>query len=75
MPVHAGERGAENFGPLYNPVGSVPVDHLPMKTAPRQIVAFGGGGLSMEVAITCLGDRGVVPAAPIPEALSTAVAA
>ena len=31
--------------------------------------------VEMRIATTFLGDRGVVPAAPIPEALSTAVAA
>jgi len=29
----------------------------------------------MRIATTFLGDRGAVPAAPVPEALSTAVAA
>jgi peptidase E len=56
MPVHAGERAAENFGPLYNPRDPVSADHLGMKTAPRQIVAFGGGGFSMESGNPLLDD-------------------
>jgi dipeptidase E len=54
--VHAGERDGENFGPLYNPDGAVPVDHFSMETAPRQIVAFGGGGFSMESGNPLLDD-------------------
>jgi peptidase E len=37
-----------NFGPLYNDARPACGDHLAMKTAVRQIVAFGGGGFSME---------------------------
>ncbi len=46
-PVHAGEGVAENFGPLYNNAATGRRDHLSMETL-RQIVAFGGGGFSME---------------------------
>jgi dipeptidase E len=46
--VHAGERAAGIFGPLYNDRGGAPGDHSGMDAAPRQIVAFGGGGFSME---------------------------
>ena len=46
--VHAGERTASNFGPLSNDENAARRDHLTMKTTPRQIVAFGGGGFSME---------------------------
>ena len=56
MPVHAGERDTGNFGPLYNPARPIRVDHLAMKTAPRQIVAFGGGGFSMESGNPLLDD-------------------
>ncbi len=56
MPVHAGEPATENFGPLYNAAGPVRVDHSWMKTAPRQIVAFGGGGFSMESGNPLLDD-------------------
>jgi dipeptidase E len=56
MPVHAGERDTQNFGPLYNRCGWIPVDHLVMKTVPRQIVAFGGGGFSMESGNPLLDD-------------------
>ena len=55
-PVHAGERAARNFGPLYNRSRSISADHLPMKTVPRQIVAFGGGGFSMESGNRLLDD-------------------
>jgi dipeptidase E len=56
MPVHAGEAATQNFGPLYNRSRSISVDHLPMKTVPRQIVAFGGGGFSMESGNPLLDD-------------------
>ena len=56
MPVHPGERDRRNFGPLYNRFRSIRVDHLTMKTAPRQIVAFGGGGFSMESGNPLLDD-------------------
>ncbi len=56
MPVHAGERGTQNFGPLYNLCESPAVDHLGMRTVPRQIVAFGGGGFSMESGNPLLDD-------------------
>lgn len=49
-----GARG--NFGPLYNPAGPVSADHSSMQTAPRQIVAFGGGGFSMESGNPLLDD-------------------
>ena len=42
---------------------------LPARRRPAQRV------VEMRIATTFLGDRGVVPAAPVPEALSTAVAA
>jgi peptidase E len=42
-----GERATEKFGPLYKRISSRYGDHLGMKTL-RQIVAFGGGGFSME---------------------------
>jgi dipeptidase E len=51
-----GERGTRNFGPLYNRRRPIPVDHLGMKTVPRQIVAFGGGGFSMESGNPLLDD-------------------
>ena len=37
-----------NFGPLYKDAVAPRGDHLTMRKAPRQIVAFGGGGFSME---------------------------
>jgi len=46
--VHAGERAGPNFGPLYNDDGPVCRHHSAMETPLRQIVAFGGGGFSME---------------------------
>jgi dipeptidase E len=33
---------------MYKDAASAPGDHLTMQTSPRQIVAFGGGGFSME---------------------------
>jgi peptidase E len=54
--VHAGEPPAENFGPLYNDAASRRDDHLAMEKAPRQIVAFGGGGFSMESGNPLLDD-------------------
>jgi peptidase E len=56
MAVHAGERAIRNFGPLYNPGGALAVNHLSMQTVPRQIVAFGGGGFSMESGNPLLDD-------------------
>jgi dipeptidase E len=55
-PVHAGERAEANFGPLYNDGGRGRRDHFSMETAPRQIVAFGGGGFSMESGNPLLDD-------------------
>jgi len=46
--VHAGGGGRANFGPLYKRPGLACREHLTMETAARQIVAFGGGGFSME---------------------------
>jgi dipeptidase E len=54
--VHAGERVAENFGPLYNDAAGRRDDHLAMEKVPRQIVAFGGGGFSMESGNPLLDD-------------------
>jgi peptidase E len=54
--VHAGERFAANFGPLYNDGAGRGDDHLTMETTPRQIVAFGGGGFSMESGNPLLDD-------------------
>ena len=54
--VHAGEHSASNFGPLSNDENLVRRDHLTMKTTPRQIVAFGGGGFSMESGNPLLDD-------------------
>jgi dipeptidase E len=51
-----GQRQRRNFGPLYNRGGRAWVDHLFMETAPRQIVAFGGGGFSMESGNPLLDD-------------------
>jgi len=45
-----------NFGPLSKDSASAPGDHLRMKTTPRQIVAFGGGGFSMESGNPLLDD-------------------
>ncbi len=45
-----------NFGPLYNDSAAAPRHHLTMKTTPRQIVAFGGGGFSMESGNPLLDD-------------------
>jgi len=56
MPVHAGEPDTQNFGPLYKLADAISVDHLPMQTLPRQIVAFGGGGFSMESGNPLLDD-------------------
>jgi hypothetical protein len=36
------------LGPLYNRAGAKRRNHLSMTTPVRQIVAFGGGGFSME---------------------------
>jgi peptidase E len=46
--VHVGERRSPNFGPLYNDGAVARGDHLTMERTLRQIVAFGGGGFSME---------------------------
>jgi len=54
--VHAGERADANFGPLYNDRGRIRDDHLTMEKVPRQIVAFGGGGFSMEAGNPLLDD-------------------
>jgi peptidase E len=54
--VHAGDRPAVNFGPLYNDGAALPDDHLTMEKVPRQIVAFGGGGFSMESGNPLLDD-------------------
>jgi peptidase E len=37
-----------NFGPLYKDAAAVADEHASMEITPRQIVAFGGGGFSME---------------------------
>jgi dipeptidase E len=54
--VHAGERATENFGPLYNDGAAARGDHSAMDTTLRQIVAFGGGGFSMESGNPLLDD-------------------
>jgi peptidase E len=54
--VHAGGLCAKNFRPLYNDAALARRDHLAMKTTPRQIVAFGGGGFSMESGNPLLDD-------------------
>jgi dipeptidase E len=54
--VHAGEAATENFGPLYNDDGADRRNHLTMRQMPRQIVAFGGGGFSMESGNPLLDD-------------------
>ncbi len=51
-----GERAGAKFGPLYNDAAAAPRQHLTMKTTPRQIVAFGGGGFSMESGNPLLDD-------------------
>ncbi len=43
-----GDGGEANFGPLYNDPFQARREHSAMETATRQIVAFGGGGFSME---------------------------
>jgi dipeptidase E len=43
-----GDGDGANFGPLYNQPCRVRREHSAMETATRQIVAFGGGGFSME---------------------------
>jgi dipeptidase E len=55
-PVHAGDGAGPNFGPLYKPGSAASVDYSVMKTVPRQIVAFGGGGFSMESGNPLLDD-------------------
>src|SRR4051794_25568243 len=47
-PVQSGERIGANFRPLYKRALFMREDHLSMENAPRQIIAFGGGGFSME---------------------------
>lgn len=47
-PVHADGGAGANFRPLYKRASTAPGDHRCMEIAPRQIVAFGGGGFSME---------------------------
>jgi hypothetical protein len=54
--VQAGDWPAANFGPLYNDAAQLRDDHLAMETAPRQIVAF-GGGFSMESGNPLLDDH------------------
>ncbi len=51
-----GERATENFGPLYNDERGVRGDHWTMDETLRQIVAFGGGGFSMESGNPLLDD-------------------
>jgi dipeptidase E len=51
-----GERFSENFGPLAKDSRLTPRHHLTMTTTPRQIVAFGGGGFSMESGNPLLDD-------------------
>jgi peptidase E len=46
--VHTGQGTGENFRPLYKRGWTRRGQHLRMETATRQIVAFGGGGFSME---------------------------
>jgi peptidase E len=54
--VHAGDWAAANFGPLYKDGAGLRDDHLAMEKVPRQIVAFGGGGFSMESGNPLLDD-------------------
>jgi dipeptidase E len=54
--VHAGEGAAAKFGPLSNDVRSPCRHDSAMETAQRQIVAFGGGGFSMESGNPLLDD-------------------
>ena len=54
--VHAGGGSTENFRPLYNDDGARRGDHLTMRKTLRQIVAFGGGGFSMESGNPLLDD-------------------
>jgi peptidase E len=54
--VHAGDWAAANFGPLYNDGAGLRDEHLAMEKVPRQIVAFGGGGFSMESGNPLLDD-------------------
>jgi len=54
--VHTGEGASPNFGRLYKPAERSAVDYWVMKTLPRQIVAFGGGGFSMESGNPLLDD-------------------
>jgi len=67
MTVHAGGGAGGNFGPLYKGRGRVRGDHLymektldsghlPAEKPLRQIVAFGGGGFSMESGNPLLDD-------------------
>lgn len=51
-----GERPGPNFGPLYNRLRPVRREHLGMENPLRQIVAFGGGGFSMESGNPLLDD-------------------
>jgi dipeptidase E len=51
-----GEDHRENFGPLYKDGAGGRGEYWVMKTAPRQIVAFGGGGFSMESGNPLLDD-------------------
>ena len=51
-----GERRGMKFGRLDNDSPGRLADHWAMKTAPRQIVAFGGGGFSMESGNPLLDD-------------------
>ncbi len=56
MYVHAGGRAGSNLRPLYNHRKLPRRDHLQMETVARQIVAFGGGGFSMESGNPLLDD-------------------
>lgn len=54
--VHAGDGARANLRPLYKGDSAARGDHLQMETSPRQIVAFGGGGFSMESGNPLLDD-------------------
>ena len=74
--VHAGERGSPNFGPLYNRVAAGRSHHLAMEAAPRQIVAIGGGLVSLlGISSRRLAYHGFLREASAPGALSTRLAA
>lgn len=54
--VHAGQGRRAILGPPYKAGGGGRGEHPQMETTPRQIVAFGGGGFSMEAGNPLLDD-------------------